>query len=33
MILLWEIETEIDPALTTLMQQAADCALLAEGGA
>ncbi len=31
MILLWEIDTEIDPALLTLMQTAADCALLMEG--
>lgn len=31
MILLWEIDTDIDPALTALMQQAADCALQAEG--
>lgn len=31
MILLWEIDTEIDPALTSLMQQAADCAVRTEG--
>lgn len=31
MILLWEIDTEVDPALLTLMQTAADCALLMEG--
>ncbi len=31
MILLWEIDTPVDPALTTLMQTAADCALWAEG--
>lgn len=31
MILLWEIDTEVDPSLLTLMQTAADCALHAEG--
>ena len=31
MILLWEIDTEVDPALLTLMQTAADCALHMEG--
>lgn len=31
MILLWEIETAVDPALLTLMQTAADCALHMEG--
>lgn len=31
MTLLWEIETEADPALLSLMQTAADCALWAEG--
>lgn len=31
MKLLWEIDTLVDPALTTLMQTAADCALWAEG--
>lgn len=31
MILLWEIDTAVDPALLTLMQTAADCALHMEG--
>ena len=31
MILLWEIDTPIDPALLSLMQAAADCALHMEG--
>lgn len=31
MILLWEIETKVDPSLLTLMQTAADCALTMEG--
>lgn len=31
MILQWEIDTPVDPALTGLMQTAADCALWAEG--
>lgn len=31
MILLWTIETEVDPGLLTLMQAAADCALHMEG--
>ena len=31
MILQWEIDTDVDPALLTLMQTAADCALLMEG--
>lgn len=31
MILLWEIDEPVDPALTSLMQTAADCALWAEG--
>lgn len=30
MILQWEIDTAVDPALTSLMQTAADCALLME---
>lgn len=31
MILLWQIDTAVDPSLTSLMQTAADCALLTEG--
>lgn len=31
MILLWEIDTEVEPAWLSLMQTAADCALWAEG--
>lgn len=31
MILLWEIDTAVDPSLLTLMQTAADCALHMEG--
>lgn len=31
MILQWEIDTQVDPALTTLMQTAADCAVQTEG--
>lgn len=31
MILLWEIDTEVDPGLLSLMQTAADCALYMEG--
>ena len=31
MILLWEIDTDVDPKLISLMQTAADCALLTEG--
>lgn len=31
MILQWEIDTQVDPALLSLMQTAADCALLTEG--
>ena len=31
MILLWTIDTKVDPAWLTLMQTAADCALHAEG--
>lgn len=31
MILLWEIDTQVDPALLSLMQTAADCALHMEG--
>lgn len=31
MILLWEIETKVEPSLLTLMQTAADCALTMEG--
>lgn len=31
MILLWDIQTQMDPALLSLMQSAADCALLMEG--
>ena len=31
MILLWEIDTPVEPRLLSLMQTAADCALWAEG--
>ena len=31
MILEWQIETTVDPTLTSLMQTAADCALMTEG--
>ena len=31
MILLWQIDTEVKPAWLSLMQTAADCALLTEG--
>ena len=31
MILLWQIDTEVKPSWLSLMQTAADCALLTEG--
>lgn len=31
MILLWELDTQVDPSLLSLMQAAADCALVMEG--
>ena len=31
MKLLWQIDTPVDPSLLSLMQAAADCALLTEG--
>ena len=31
MILLWQIDTQVDPSWLSLMQTAADCALLTEG--
>ena len=31
MILQWEIDTQVDPSLLTLLQTAADCALITEG--
>ncbi len=31
MILLWQIDTEVAPSWLSLMQTAADCALLTEG--